>query len=68
MHTTHHLGVALGQVVIDRDNVYALALQSVEVSGQQGGQGLTLTGTHLCNIAKVQGGAAHDLHGVVLLP
>ena len=68
VHTPHHLGVALGQVVIDRDDVYALALQGVEVSGQQGGQGLALTGAHLCNIAKVQGGTAHDLHWVVLLP
>ena len=63
----HPLGVALGQVVVDRDQVDALAGQRVEVRGQGADQGLALTGLHLGDVAEVQGGAAHDLHVVVAL-
>ncbi|CAM5550709.1 hypothetical protein STENM327S_03571 [Streptomyces tendae] len=63
----HHLGVALGQVVLDRDDVHALAGQGVEIGGQRADEGLALTGLHLGHVAHVQGGAAHDLHVVVAL-
>lgn len=63
----HHLGVALGQVVVDRDQVNALAGQRVEISGQGADEGLALTGLHLGDIAEVEGRAAHDLHVVVAL-
>ena len=58
----HPLGVALGQVVVDRDQVHALAGERVEVGRQHRGEGLALTGLHLGDVAEVQRGAAHDLH------
>ena len=63
----HHLGVALGQVVVDRDQVDALAGQRVEVRGQRADEGLALTGLHLGDVAEVQGRAAHHLDVVVAL-
>ncbi len=62
VHATHPLGVAAGQVVVDRDDVHALASDRVEVGGQHAGQGLSLTGLHFGDIAEVQRGAAHQLH------
>jgi hypothetical protein len=61
VHPAHPLGVALGQVVVDRDDVHALAGQRVEVGGQGGHQGLALTGAHLGDVPAVQRGTAHDL-------
>ena len=62
----HPLAVALGQVIVDGDDVHALAGQGVQVGGQGGHQGLAFTGLHLGNGAAVQGNAAHDLHREVL--
>ena len=61
MHAAHPLGVAFGQVVVDRHDVHALAAQCVEVRRQHRGQGLALTGLHLCDVAEVQRRAAHHL-------
>ena len=58
----HPLGVATGQVVVDRDEVDALAAQRVEVSGERRDEGLALAGLHLGDPAEVQRGAAHHLH------
>ena len=62
VHAAHQLGLVLGQVVVDRDDVHALAAQRVEVRRQRGDEGLALAGLHLGDVAQVQGGAAHDLH------
>ena len=62
VHPAHPLAVAFGQVVVDGDDVHALACERVEVGGQHTGQGLALTGLHLGDVAEVQGGAAHHLH------
>ena len=67
MDAAHPLRVALGQVVVDRDEVHALPGDRVEVGGQHRGEGLALTGLHLRDVAQVQGGAAHELHGEVAL-
>ena len=57
----HPLGVAAGEVVVDRDDVDALALQRIEVGGQGGDQGLALAGDHLGDVAAVEDHAAHEL-------
>ena len=62
VHPAHPLAVAFGQVVVDGDDVHALAGQRVEVGGQHTGQGLALTGLHLGDVAQVQGRPAHHLH------
>ena len=63
----HLLGLVLGQVVVDRDDVDALAGQRIQVRGQRGGQGLALTGFHLGDVAQVQCRAAHQLDVEVAL-
>jgi hypothetical protein len=58
----HELGLVLGQVVVDGDDVHALAGQRVEVGRQRRDEGLALTGLHLGDVALVQRRAAHELH------
>src|SRR3989454_1525908 len=53
--------VASGQVVVDGDEVRALALQRIEVEGQHRDQGLALTGFHLGDLSLVQHDAAYHL-------
>jgi hypothetical protein len=63
----HELGLVLGEVVVDRHDVHALALEGVEVGRQGGDEGLALTGLHLRDVAEVQGRAAHELDVEVAL-
>ncbi len=67
VHPAHQLGVALGEVVVHRDQVDALAGQRVQVRGQRADEGLALTGLHLGDVAEVQRRATHDLDVVVAL-
>ena len=57
----HPLGVALGEVVVDRDDVHALAGQRVQVGRQCPGKRLALAGLHLRDVAEMHRRAAHDL-------
>ncbi len=63
----HPFGVALGQVVVDRDHVHALAGEGVQIDGQGGDQGLAFAGPHLGDAAEVQHHAADQLHVVMTL-
>ena len=63
----HPLGVEAGQVVVDRDEVDALAAEPVEVGRQRRDERLALAGLHLGDPAEVQGGAAHQLDVEVAL-
>ena len=67
VHPAHPVGVAPGEVVVDGDDVHAVAGQRVEVGRQRRDQRLALTGLHLGDVAEVQRGAAHELHVVVEL-
>ena len=58
----HPLGVALGQVVIDGNDVHALAGDGVEIAGQRGNEGLAFTGLHLGDVALVQRHGANELN------
>jgi hypothetical protein len=58
----HPLRIAVGQVVVDRDDVHALAGQGIEVHRQRGGERLALAGAHLGDLAVVQRHAAEHLH------
>ena len=62
----HPLGVAAGQVIVDGDNMHALAGQGVQVGGHGSDQRLAFTGLHLGDAGAVQHDAADDLHGVGL--
>ena len=57
----HPLRITTGQIVVDRDDMHALAAQRVEVHRQRGHQGLALTGAHLGDLAVVQHHAADEL-------
>ena len=61
VQATHPLGVALCQVVVDGDDVHALAGDSVEVAGERGNQGLALARLHLGDMALVQRHGADQL-------
>ncbi len=60
----HPLRVALGQIVVDRDDVHAIAGQCVEVGREDGDERLAFAGLHFGDAALVQHDAAHDLHPV----
>ena len=64
----HPYRVTAGQVVIDRDDVDALARQSVKIGGQGGNQRLAFAGFHLGNLPPVQHHSSDELHVVVPLP
>ena len=55
------LGVALGEVVVDRDEVDALAGERVQIERQARDERLSFTGLHLGDVALVQDDAAHHL-------
>ena len=59
---THPLGVALGQVVVDGDDVHALTGDSVEIAGQRGDEGLAFAGLHLGDVTLVQRHGADELY------
>ena len=61
MDPAHPFGLVLGEVVVDGDDVHAVAAQGVEVRRQRRDEGLALAGLHLRDVAEVQRGAAHDL-------
>ena len=58
----HPLGVAAGEVVVDRDDVDAFAFEGVQIGGQRGDERLAFAGLHLGDLALVQHGAADELH------
>ena len=58
----HPVAVALGEVVVDGDEVHARARERVEVQGHGRDERLALTGLHLCDVALVQHRGAHHLH------
>ena len=64
---THPLGVEAGQVVVDGDEVDALAAEPVEVGRQRRHEGLALARLHLGHPAEVQRRAAHQLDVEVAL-
>ncbi len=63
----HPLRVALGQVVVDGDDVHAVG-ERVQIRRHGRGQGLALTGLHLGDVALVQRDRAHHLDVEVPLP
>ena len=61
---THPLRVTLGQIVVDSDDMDALAGQRVQIGRQSGHQRLAFTGLHLSDAALMQHDAAHQLYRV----
>ncbi len=58
----HPLRIALGQIVIDRDDVDAVTGERVQVARQSRHQRLSFAGAHLGDLALMQDHAADHLH------
>ena len=57
----HPLGVALGEIVVDGDDVDAVAGERVEIAGQRGDEGFAFAGLHFGDLAGVEDHAADHL-------
>ncbi len=57
----HPFRVAAGEIVVDGDDVHALAGEGVEIDGERGDQRLAFAGSHLGDRALVQHQAADQL-------
>ena len=64
----HPLDVPPSEVVVDRDQVRALALERVQIERQRGDEGLPLAGLHLRDLPLVEHDAAEALHVEVAEP
>ena len=62
MNLSHPFRVALCEVVVDGDDVHALAGQRVEVRRVRCHQRFALAGTHLGDTSLMKRNAAHQLH------
>ena len=58
----HPFGVARREIVVDRDDMDALAFERVEVAGQSRHQRLAFTRRHFGDLAAVEDDAADHLH------
>ena len=68
VYLAHPLAVTACQIVVDRDDVDALARQCVQIGRQNGDQRLAFTGLHLGDSALMQDDAADDLYREGLHP
>src|ERR1700682_894621 len=64
----HPACVTAGQVIVDGDEVRALAREGVEVEGKARHESLALAGLHLGDLALVQDQASDQLHVEVAEP
>jgi len=62
VYGSHPFGVAPGQVVVDGDDMYAVAAEGVQVYRERRDQGLSFTGLHLGDPALMEHDASHHLH------
>jgi len=58
----HALGIAPGEVVIDRDHMDAAAREGIQIDREGGDEGLALAGGHLGNAPLVEHDASDELH------
>ena len=58
----HPFRIAAGEVVVDGDDMHALAGQRVQIGREGRDQGLALARLHFGDVALVQEDAAHQLH------
>ena len=58
----HPVGIALGQVVVDRGQMGALPFQRGEIQRQRGGERFAFAGLHFDDRIVMHGRAAQELH------
>jgi hypothetical protein len=59
---SHPLGVAPGQVIVDRDHVDAFAREGIEVGGKRRDERLAFARLHLRDLSAMEHHAANQLH------
>ena len=59
---SHPFAIALGQVIVDGDDVHALAGDGVEIARERRDERLALAGLHLGDLPLVEDHAADELH------
>src|SRR6185436_19588106 len=59
---SHPLRVAFGQIIVDRDQMSAFALEGIEIDRKGRDQGLSLTCLHFGDAALMENHAANELH------
>ena len=62
----HPLGVTACKVIVDRNDVNAVARKSIEVSGEGSNESFTFTCFHLGNSSLMQNDTADDLYREML--
>ena len=62
VYPPHPFGVALGEIVVDGDDMHAFARERVEIDRERRDQRLAFAGAHLGDGALVQHHAADQLH------
>ena len=62
MQTPHPLGVATGQIIVDRDDMYAISRERIEVGRQRGDQCFAFASAHFGDLTVVQHHPADHLH------
>ena len=61
MNASHPFSVKACQVIVDRDDMHAIARQAIEIRRQSRHKGLSFTGLHFRNPTKVKRGSTHQL-------
>ena len=61
-YRAHPVAVAPGEIIVDRDYMHALAVESVQIGSQRRHVSLALAGLHLGHRAAVKNDPAHDLN------
>jgi uncharacterized protein (TIGR03437 family) len=62
VNAAHPLGIALGQVIVDGDDMHAFTGERVQVNGKRGDQRFSFAGSHFSDPASVQDNTADQLH------
>ena len=58
----HPFGVAAGEIIVDGDDMHALAGEGVEIGGERRDKGLAFAGAHLGDRALMQNHPANELN------
>ena len=66
INLSHPVGIAAGQIIVDRHKMCAASGQSIQVHRRRGYKRFTFTGLHLRNLALMQHNTANQLH--VIMP
>ena len=66
MDASHPLGISLGEVVVDSDDVDTLPLQRIQIGRTGGYERLTFTGSHLGDTALVKNDTTDQLYREML--